>query len=175
MGLFKHAKQYHFSTELCGFERFESREKQFLFDMVKVGCECADTVASLTALQRTGSAVAPGAYIDSDFFVAACFTDMLAGVRPQTTRLEAGDGNLHLFHAARGGNFAKGPRDQIEQWWKGADEIVQRAWLEHQFATKAKQLIREAHEVTEQLKALEFTYDLGHDCEYIGVQDHHKK
>ena len=168
VGLFKHAKEHHFRAELSALEEFEGREKELLAEMAAIGRECADAIATMTTLQR-GSSSSGGTYVDSDFFVAACFKDFLAGIRSQATRVEMMGGNLQLFHS-HGGNFANGPRDQIEEWWKSAAAAVTNCWKKNDFAVRAKELTAEAHAVGEHIRGLEFTYDLRGDCGYIESQ-----
>ncbi|HWH61210.1 MAG TPA: hypothetical protein VN682_26540 [Terriglobales bacterium] len=164
-GLFKHAKEHHFEFELKSFEEFDRRLSELLFEMAAAGRECADTIAAMTNLRRA-SAVVSTEYVDSDYFVAACFKDLLAGVRPQVSRMVLPDESVQLFHS-HSGNFAHGPQRDIEQWWTDADKLVAGFWHKTGFAERARQLITEARIIDERIRSIEFTYNLGNDCEYI--------
>lgn len=164
-GLFKHVKERHFPEEMTAIEDFEKRARQFLTDIAALGRDCANRIAEMTNLQRADR-VAGGSYIDSDRFVAGSFKDLLCGLRPQAVRADSHGSLLLLTHGC--GDLANGPRDAIEEWWQKADTAVMDCWSETDFAARARQLLAEARAVTERIRALEFTYDLRDDCEYVG-------
>jgi hypothetical protein len=166
--LFKHARDVHFPMPLKAFEEFENRQKQFLAEMAALGRECANAIARMTKLTRRSGNAGPNT-ADADNFVAGCFKDFLCELRPQTTRYEPSDQVFQIQHGYTG-TLASGPRVEIEDWWKRADAEVVDRWAKTDMFRRARQLVAEAQVVREHLRELEYTYDLGKDCEYVGAK-----
>ena len=163
--LFKHARDIHFSGPLKAFEEFENRQRQFLAELAALGRQCADAIAAMTTLtRRSGNSGLNTA--DADNFVAGCFKDLLCELRPQVIRYDPSDQIFQIQHGYTG-TLASGPRADVEDWWKKADAEVVDRWAQTDMLRRARQLTAEAHAIREHLRELEYTYDLGHDCEYI--------
>jgi hypothetical protein len=168
--LFRHAKEYHFASELGAFENFESEVRRFFSQMLAVGRDCADDIASTTTLSRYSTVVTT--YARSDKFVMACFQDLLGEREPQFNLCEAyPDDLIELDHPCVG-DIARGQRDAVTKWSAEARKRVTERWASTNLGSRARQLIAKARIVQEELRLMELTYDLGKDCAYVGVRSH---
>jgi hypothetical protein len=104
--------------------------------------------------------------------MAAYFKDFLCEMRPQVYRYDVSDQVIHLQHGYAG-TLASGSTVQIEDWWKKADAEVVKHWTKTETTSRARQLAAEARLLRERLRELEYTYDLGQDCEYVGARPEH--
>ncbi len=167
--LFLHTREVHFYTQLSEFEAFLRTVRQVVSDLVGLARNCADRSASSTSLQRTLANDRVTEAADSDSLVEICLRDILLGhPKPQMGFQPRDAGGLEVRDGYSGQIVGKGPEKVVRPWAESGVARVQDEWARSGLRGKMEALLNDAADVHRTLEAVEFTYNLKGDCEYVG-------
>jgi hypothetical protein len=167
--LLSHAKEAHFSTKLSEFEAFEKTVRKVICDCVTLARDCADRSSGSTTLRRVAIDDRVPEAADSDFLVEVCLRDLLLGRpkpligfnSPSTGILEVRDGHT-------GTVIGRGSEGVVRSWAESGVARVHDDWARSGMRDRIHVAISDAAKVRQTLEAVEFTYALPGDCEYVG-------
>ncbi len=167
--LFLHTREVHFRTQLSEFEAFLTRLRQTVSGCVELARACADRSASSTTLQRTVADDRVAETADSDTLVEICLRDILLGYpKPQIRFQSPIAGALQVWDGYSNHIIGKGPEELVRSWAESGVARVQDEWARSGLRGKIEALLNHAGIVRRTLEALEFSYALPEDCEYVG-------
>jgi hypothetical protein len=167
--LFLHTREVHFHRELSEFEAFLRTVRRVVSDCVALARDCADRSASSTSLQRTLADDRVTEAADSDALVQICLRDILVGrPKPQIGFQSPNAGALQVRDGYSGRIIGKGPEEAVRSWAESGVARVQDEWARSGLREKIEAVLRDAANVRRTLEAVEFTYALPGDCEYVG-------
>ncbi len=168
--LFLHTRGAHFRAQLCEFEAFLTRLRQIVSDCVALAKDCADRSASSTSLPRvapTDDRLREAA--DSDTLIEICLRDIMLGhPKPQIGFQSTDAGALQVRDAFSGRMIGKGPAEVVRSWAESGVARVQDDWARSGLRGKMETLLNDAAVIRRTLEAVEFSYALPGDCEYVG-------
>lgn len=167
--LFLHAREVHFRTQLSEFEAFVSALRQVCSDCAALGRDCADRSTSSTRLPRFVADDNVAEAADSDSLVEICLRGILLGhPKPQIGFQSPNAGALQVRDVFSGRIIGKGPEEVVRSWAESGVARVQDDWARSGLREKIEALLCDAGNVRRILEAVEFTYALPGDCEYVG-------
>jgi hypothetical protein len=167
--LLLHTTEAHFRTQLSEFEAFRRTVRQVVSDCVALARDCADRSTSSTSLQRTVADDRVAEAADSDSLVETCLRDILVGrPKPQIGFQSPNAGALEVKDGYSGRIIGKGPEEVVRSWAESGVARVQDDWARSGLREKIEALLCDAANVRRTLEAVEFTYALPGDCEYVG-------
>jgi hypothetical protein len=167
--LFLHTREVHFHTQLSEFEAFLRTVRRVVSDCVALARDCADRSASSTSLQRTLADGKVTEAANSDALVQICLRDILLGhPKPQIGFQPRDAGGLQVTDGYSGQIVGKGPEEVVRPWAESGVARVQDEWARRGLREKIEALLCDAANVRRTLEAVEFTYALPGDCEYVG-------
>jgi len=166
--LLTHTRQVHFRTQLLELEGFERTVRQAVSECVALARGCADRSASSTTLLRTAMDDRVTNAADSDSLVEICLRDILLGrPKPYIGFQSFGAGELQVRDGFSGRIIAKGPEGVARSWAENGVAQVQDEWAKSGLGRKMQALLEDAAGVRRTLEAIQFTYALLEDCEYV--------
>jgi len=167
--LLLHTSQAHFRTQLSEYEAFLGTVRQVASDCVALARNCADRSASSTSLQRTLADDKVTEAANSDALVQICLRDILLRHPKPLIGFQSRDaGGLQVTDGYTGQIVGKGPEEVVRPWAESCVARVQDEWARSGLREKREALLRDAANVRRTLEAVEFTYALPGDCEYVG-------
>jgi hypothetical protein len=167
--LLLHATEAHFRTQLSEFEVFRKTVWQVVSDCVALARDCADRSTSSTSLQRAAADLTVAEAANSDSLVEICLRDILFGrPKPQIGFQSPNAGALQVTDGYSRSIIGKGPEELVRSWAESGVARVQDEWARSGLREKIEAVLRDAANVRRTLEAVEFTYALPGDCEYVG-------
>jgi hypothetical protein len=167
--LIRDAAERHF-PRLVAVQEFSNNLNQFISELVVFARESADSIAAKTKLKRSQQYMPGEECADSDSFVASCVRALVCGEKPS---FDANNPRLLgkftiSDRFAGGGTLACGPRDSLLPWSEESVVFVIEQWERSGLGARAQRLRDAARDLRQSVAALELTYALQGDCQYVG-------
>lgn len=169
--LFDDARRNHFPRQLDSVLNFVNESQKFAEEIVHFCKEWVNYIASRTTLPRRA---APGSELaDPQVFVEVCVRCLLAGEPPNFRRTNPppAPGVVEFVDSASPTRIvARGMSAQVLSWMNESKSYVESQWQENRMGKKGNLLIQEAATVRQACDALQLTYVLPGECEYVGIK-----
>ncbi|MFL6436606.1 MAG: hypothetical protein ACJ71Q_03425 [Terriglobales bacterium] len=167
--LFNDARENHFGRRLAKLEEFNRKLETLIADLVAFARACADDIAAKTSLPRTSSFSTVADFADADYFVQSCLRDLIGGEHPNFATTRASTSALEIADRyATNDVVARGPSAPLLAWVNESATYMAEKWANSPIQEALAYQLRDAKEVVQSIGAIDLTYSLPGDCDYVG-------